>query len=222
MEKERILVFGASEHTRYTIDIIERDGKYSIVGILDLTLRKGDDYEGYKILGRDEDISAIIELHKVNKGIVAIGDNFIRNKVVDKIISLSPSFSFVSAIHPSIILGKNVTIGEGTVIMAGVIINNNVSIGKHCFLATKASVDHDSYVDDYTSISAGATVGGNVKIGYCTTIALGVNIIHGRRIGSHSVVGAGALVVKDIGDNLVVYGVPAKEIRTRKNGERYL
>lgn len=222
MEKERILLFGASEHTRYTIDIVEQEGKYEIAGILDFKLEKGVIYAGYEILGKDEELPHIMAKYRVSKGIVVIGDNFKRKMVVDKILKLVNDFSFVSAIHPSVIIGKNVTIGEGSVFMAAVIINNDSTIGKHSFIATKASIDHDSTLGDYSSVSAGVTSGGHVNIGCCTAIALGVNIIHGRTIGNNTVIGAGALVVKDIGDNIVAYGVPAREIRKRENGEKYL
>lgn len=222
MDKERILLFGASEHTGYTVDIIEQEGKYEIAGILDVTLVKGMTYAGYEILGKDEELRPIVEAYRVSKGIVAIGDNFLRKKVVEKIRNLASGFSFINAIHPSVIIGKNVKIGGGSVLMAAVVINNDCIIGEHCFLATKASVDHNSSLGDFSSASAGATIGGHVNIGSCTAIALGVNIIHGRTIGDHTVIGAGALVVKDIGDNVIAYGIPAREIRKRNNGERYL
>jgi len=222
MERDKILIFGASEHTRYTIDIIESEGKYEIAGIIDYILKKGEMYAEYEVLGKDEDLPDIIKSQQINKGIVAIGDNFIRAKVVAKILNLASDFTFVSAIHPSVIIGKNAKIGAGSVFMAAVVINNDTDIGEHTFIATNTSVDHDSTLGDYSSVSAGATVGGNVKIGECTTIALGVSIIHGMTIGNHTVIGAGALVVKDFGDNVVAYGIPAKEIRKRENGEGYL
>jgi len=122
------------------------------------------------------------------------GDNFIRSHVVSKIGIIMPSFNFVSAIHPSVILGKNVAIGAGSLLMAGVIVNNDSVIGTHCFLATKASLDHDSILGNYSSLSPGVTTGGSVTIGQCSAIGLGANILHGMDIGNHALVGAGALV----------------------------
>jgi len=222
MKKENVLVFGASQHCRYTLDIIEQEDKFRIVGILDDKLPIGQDYGGYQILGTINDLREVIKTHSVSKGIIAIGDNFIRFKISEKIKNLSDQFAFISAVHPSVIIGKNVKIGEGTLIMAGVIVNNDTIIGEHCFLATNTSIDHDCILDNYASVSAGAAIGGSVRIGYCTAVALGANVIHGMNIGKHSVVGAGSLVVKNIGDNLVVYGVPAKEIRKRVAGDKYL
>lgn len=222
MKNETVLVFGASDHCRYTIDIIERENKFQIIGILDDKLRIGQDYGGYQVLGKIIDLPTVIDKYAVRKGIIGIGDNFTRFKINEKIKNLTTNFTYISAIHPSATIGKNVKIGCGSLIMAGVIVNNDTVIGEHCFLATKASIDHDCVMADYSSLSPGVTTGGNVKIGYCTAIGLGANILHGKNIGQNSVIGAGSLVVKDIGDNFIAYGSPAKEIRNRDEGDKYL
>lgn len=222
MKKENVLVFGASDHCRYTIDILERDERFQIIGILDDKLRNGQDYGGYEVLGKIIDLPEIIIKYSVSKGIIAIGDNFTRFTISEKIKKLTTQFEFISGIHPSATVGKNVKIGCGSLIMAGVIVNNDTVIGEHCFLATKASIDHDCVMADYSSLSPGVTTGGNVKIGLCTAIGLAANILHGKNIGQHSVVGAGSLVVKDIGDNLIAYGIPARKIRSRDDGDKYL
>jgi len=219
---EKIVLFGAGGHTKYTIDIIERENKYEIAGILAPNLPKGSFFADYEILGAMDELVAICNNKGITGGVIAIGDNWIRRKVSLEILSIIPDFKFVSAIHPSVIIGKNATVGAGTVIMAGVIINNDCTVGQHCFLATKSSLDHDSVILDYTSFSPGVTTGGSVRIGEVTAIGIGANILHGISIGSHTVVGGGSLVTKNIDDNLIVYGVPAKVIRERATGEKYL
>lgn len=219
---EKIFLFGAGEHTKYTIDIIEKENKYRIVGILAENIEKGNTYAGYEILGKFADTPAIIEKYKTQLGIVAIGDNNSRHKVANTILNLVPDFTFVNAIHPSAVIGKNVIIKPGTVVMAGAIINNDCIIGEQCFLATKCSIDHDSVMGEYSSLSPGVTTGGKTIIGKFTAIGIGAVILHGKKIGDHTVIGAGALVTKDIEDLVVAYGSPAKVIRTREVGERYL
>ena len=222
MKKEGVLIFGASEHARCVIDIIEQIKDYKIIGIVDLLKEKGSIYQGYMVLGDIEDLPEIIEIYDVHKGIIAIGDNYLRKVKSEKIKRYSEDFSYISAIHPATIIGKNVIIGSGTVIMAGVIINNDTIIGEHCYLSTKVSLEHDSILGDFSSLSPGVTTGGHTSIGYCTAIGLGTNIIHGRTIGDHTVIGSGSLVLKDIGDFVVAYGVPAKVVRSRVVGEKYL
>jgi acetyltransferase-like isoleucine patch superfamily enzyme len=106
--------------------------------------------------------------------------------------------------------------------MAGTVVNSDSRIGAHCIFNTKASLDHDCVMDDFSSLAPSVTVGGVVRIGAFSAISLGANIIHGRSIGAHTVIGAGALVWSDMPDHCVAYGVPAKMIRLRAEGEKYL
>lgn len=221
-EKEKVLIFGASEHARCVIDIIEQVDQYQIIGIVDLLKEKGSLCETYKVLGDVDDLPGIIEKYDVHRGVIAIGDNYLRSVNASIIRKHSNSFEFVSAIHPSAIIGKKVTIGNGTVLMAGVIINNDSIIGENCYLSTKVSVGHDSVLGDFSSLGPGVTTGGRTVVGYCSTVGIGANIINGRSIGDHSVVGSGSLLTKDIGDFVVAYGVPAKFVRTRKIDDGYL
>ena len=222
MTKEKILIFGASDYTSYTIDVLEKQNEYEIFGILDYNSRKDDIFCGYKILGNDDDLPEIFKNARIKKGIVTIGDNFRRKVVVERILGYIPDFTFVSAIHPTLTLGNNARIGKGCAVMAGVILNNDTVVGDHCYIGTNSSLDHDGKVGDFSNVMPGVTTGGNVRIGFCSTIGLGAKVIHGKTIGDHTIVGAGSLVVKDFGDKLVAFGVPAKKIRDREIGEKYL
>src|SRR5688500_14187516 len=106
--------------------------------------------------------------------------------------------------------------------MAGAVVNSDGSIGNSCILNTKASLDHDSLMEDFSSLAPNATVVGNVVIGAFSAVSLGASIIHGVKIGEHSVLGAGALAVDDIPHHSVAYGTPAKVIRKRLEGDKYL
>lgn len=222
MHKNNIILIGASDHCKYTIDIIEQENKYPIAGILDAKLAKGEEFAGYKVLGYLDELEVLLINGDIIGGIIAIGDNYTRSCLARQIEASYPKFKFISALHPSVIVGKETTIGEGCVMMAGVIVNNNCIIGNHCFLATKASLDHDSIVGDYSSLSPGVTTGGRVIIGTCTAIGIGATILHYRTIGNNCVVGGGALVNKNVEDNYLVLGVPARPIRQRDSSEKYL
>jgi acetyltransferase-like isoleucine patch superfamily enzyme len=55
-----------------------------------------------------------------------------------------------------------------------------------------------------------------------TALGVGANVVHGRTIGEHTVVGAGALVLDDVPEKVVAYGVPAAVARSREPNEPYL
>ena len=89
-------------------------------------------------------------------------------------------------------------------------------------LGIRSSIDHDGVLGDHASLGPGATTGGTVRIGATTAVGLGANVIHGITIGDDTVVGAGALVLADLPDRVVAYGVPARVARSRQPGEPYL
>lgn len=217
---EKILVFGAGGHAKLVIDAIEKEGKYEIVGLIDDGKRRDDIIFGYPIIGCRNDFKRI-SLY-CNSGIVAVGDNWTRGQIVSYIIDISKTFNFVTVIHPFSSIGRGVSLGKGSVVLPGAVINSDTHIGMHCVIHTKSSVDHDCRLSDYITIGPGATVAGNVTIGEYTAIAIGAQLIHSINIGVHSVIGAGATAVHDIGSFEIAYGTPATRVRSRNKGERYL
>lgn len=218
--KKKIVIFGSGGHSKVVIDILESTKQFSIVGLIDSYRPKDSFVYGYRILGDEFVIKGFYD--EIDGGIVAIGDNFIRSKVVDKILGIFPNFKFLSAIHPYSVIGKEVEVEEGTVVMAGSIINSNTSIGKHCIINTKSSIDHDVVIGNFATIAPGATLGGNVRLGDYSVVSVGANVINSKIIENHVVIGAGATVLSDINSYVVAYGTPARIMRTREAGEKYL
>jgi len=219
---KRIVLIGGGNQAHYTADIINKEGKYTIIGIIDSVHEIGSNRFGYKVLGRQENIKDLIEKYNIEGGVISIGDNWVRHYVSNQIKELVPSFNFVNAIHPSVIIGENVDMGEGVVAMAGCIINPKSKIGNFTFFATGAQIEHDCSIGDYASISAGSVTGGHVTLGKYSAITLGVTVLDRLNIGENTVVGAGSLVLKDLPDNILAYGNPTKIIRNRKKGEKFL
>jgi len=219
---KNLVLIGGGNQAHYTIDIIEKENKYQIVGIIDSIHDIGSERFGYKVIGRQENITQLIKEYDIHVGIISIGDNWSRYYVYNKIIEQVPTFKFVNAIHPSVIIGNDVKIGVGVVAMAGCIFNPKSTIEDFTFFATGAQVEHDCYIDKFSSISAGSITGGYVKLGQFSAITLGVTVIDRVEIGTNTVIGSGSLVVKSLPDNVLVYGNPAKIIRNRKIGEKFL
>ncbi len=216
MKTKDIVIIGCSGHAKVVIDIIERQKQYNIVGLIDKDeTRLGKEVLGYKIIGTDHNIKALIEKNKIYGGIIAIGDNQKRKEIFIRIKDCNIPFKFVTAIHPEAQIGKDTLIGDGTVIMAGAIVNPSTKIGIQCIINTNASVDHDCSIGDFCHIAPNATIAGNVRIEEETIVGLGANVINNLKIGKNTLIGAGSLVLNDIPDSVVVYGNPAKVIRKK-------
>lgn len=222
MNKTNLVIIGSSGHAKVVIDIFEKQGGYTIIGLLDDYRKVNEITLGYKVLGG---LSAFEKLNKINKNLavfVAIGDNWSRQKVVDILLSYDENTFFPSAVHPSAIIGKGTVIGKGVAIMANVVVNSDSNIGDFSFLNTKASADHDAVLEHFSSIGPNVTLGGNVSIGAYTSVSIGATTKEKVSIGKHSIIGAGSLLLSNCPDNVIMYGVPAKVIRERKVGEKYM
>ncbi|HXX58565.1 MAG TPA: acetyltransferase [Thermodesulfovibrionales bacterium] len=219
---KNILLFGGGLHASCCIDIMQKEGKYNIIGISDSIHDIGTELFGYTVVGRQEQLKELVVKYSVDGGIITIGDNWSRKIVYDCIKNIIPDFRFVNAIHPSTIIGTNVQLGVGIVTMAGSIINPDSIVGDFCFLATGAQLEHNCRMGDFSSISCGSITGGKVTIGKYSAITLGVTVMDRLNIGENTVVGAGSLVTKDLPDNVLAYGNPAKIMRKRKPGENFL
>lgn len=219
---DKIIIIGSSGHAKVIIDIIEQEGRYEIIGLLDEYRKVGEQTLGYQVLGHSGVLSELMVSYKLKGLIVAIGDNFIRSRVVTRIGKMYPSLPFVSAIHPKASIAKDVAVGKGTVIMAGVTVNSSCQIGHFCILNTNSSLDHDSIMGAFSSLAPHVTTGGNCRIGEYSAISIGTVLIHGVRIGEHTVIGAGSTVIKNHESFKVAYGTPAAVVRKRNIGDKYL
>lgn len=217
-----IVLIGGGTQVHYSIDIIEKQQKHVIVGIIDSVREIGTTVENYKIIGRQEQILELANEYSIEGCIITIGDNWSRSKIYNQISSLASTLEWPNAIHPSVIIANNVKLGKGILAMAGVIINSNAIIGDFTNYYTRCNVEHDCVIDDYASISAGVVLGGKVQIGKYSAIALNATVFDRLTIGENSVIGAASLITKDIPDNVLVYGNPGRIIRQRETGEKFL
>ncbi|WP_405412962.1 acetyltransferase [Maribacter sp. Asnod1-A12] len=219
---QNIIIFGASGHGSVVLDCLEKEAKYNIIGFIDSFKPKGFRINGYQVLGSESNLPFLINRFNIVGGIVAIGDNWTRKLIVDKILKISPNFSFINTVHPKAIIGKDIRLGCGNVFMPGAIVNANSIIHDFCIINTNSSLGHDGVMDSYSSLAPSVCTGGSLKLGRFSAVSLGVNIVNGIEIGQHSVIGAGSLVVDHFGDNIVAYGSPARIVRERAIGEAYL
>lgn len=221
-----IIVVGSSGHAKSVIDAIEKINKcqesYYIVGLIDDFRHMGEKTWDYQVLGGIEELPRLIKQYSAPSIVIAIGDNFDRWNVCGKIKQLCPTASFPSIVHPGTIIARGVSIGEGTFIAAGAVVNNGAKIGKFCLVNVITSVGHDSVMEDFSSIASLSVLGAYGRIGFASAISMGVTILQRTNIGEHTVVGGGSTVTKDLPPYVVAYGVPAKALRDRKPGDKYL
>ncbi len=214
---KNIVVFGAGGHSKVVADIAELNS-YTLVGFVDPFATRSE-FINRPIFKNILDIPAGDYF-----AVVALGDNSQRSRVAQEIMDHQgvAKFTFITLIHPAATVSKSSTVGKGTVVMAGAVINPYCQIGDHVIVNTGSIVDHDCILKNFASVAPGAVLGGNVRIMEHSVVSIGAICRHNIEIAPHSVVGANSYVNKNVPENSVVYGVPAKVVRTRKLGDKYL
>ena len=196
-----MIVYGASGHGKVIIEILESMGESAIT--------VWDDADKAPICGYEVRKP---EARAADKMIIAIGVNETRKLVAERVADM---VHFAVAIHAFSHISKRATIAVGTAVMAGVTVNVDAQVGRHCILNTSSSIDHDCVLGDYVHISPNATLCGDVQVGEGTHVGAGATVIQGIRIGKWCTIGAGAVVISDIPDYATAVGNPAKVIKVK-------
>ena len=204
--KNKLLIIGASGHGKVVADIALQMNRWQSIAFLDddETIKQS---MGMEIIGKSIDAINYINDYDI---FVAIGNNETREKIQERLNTAEASFPIL--IHPNAVIGALVHFGEGTVVMAGVVINCCTKIGKGCIINTGATIDHDNKIEDYVHISPGTNLAGTVKIGKGTWLGIGSVVINNVNVTYGSKIGAGAVLVKDITEPGTYVGVPARRI----------
>ena len=201
---KQLVIIGASGHGKVVADIAKKNGYDAIVFL--------DDNEsltecgGYAVVGKSSqymDFDCDV--------FVAIGNPKIREKIQTEIELAGKRIPVL--VHPNASIAENVSIGNGTVVVASAAINPGAIIGKGCIINTCASVDHDCEIGDFVHVSVGVHVAGTVTISERTWIGAGATVSNNISICGDCMIGAGAVVIRDILESGTYVGVPAEMIR---------
>ena len=142
--------------------------------------------------------------------ILGLGDNSVREKVAQFI--LSKSKSILEVVHPNSSISKLAKLGTGTYVSNGVIVNAFAEIGDYVILNTSCIIEHECQLGNGVHIAPGAVLTGNVKIGENSFVGANAVIKQGITIGKDVIIGAGDVIIKDISDNKKIVGNPSREI----------
>lgn len=152
---------------------------------------------------------------------LGIGTNHLRELASHEITSRFPNAALATVIHKTAWVSPQAKVHPGAAILAHASVGPESTVGSGALLNTGSSLDHEGLLADFASLGPGARTGGKVIIGSRTMVGMQTAILQGIRIGSDSVVGAHSLINRDVENNTVSWGVPARPIRTRLRSDFY-
>lgn len=142
--------------------------------------------------------------------ILGIGDNLIRIKTADLLIS--KGVELPNIIHPAASISAKVKFGIGNFISRNVSVNALVELGDICILNTGCIIEHECIIGNGVHIASSAVLAGNVEIGENTFVGANSVIKQGVKIGANVIIGAGSVILNDIADNRKIVGNPGREL----------
>lgn len=210
--KPRLVIWGSSGHAQVVVDIVRSVGMYGIHGFVDDTGTPGNalNEAAVQLLGGRECLSGLVA-EGITDMVVAVGD--CRSRLELATFAEDLGYSFPPQLHPASVVARSAHVGDGTVVVAGAVVNPGAWLGKHVIVNTSSSIDHGCVVQDGAHISPGAHLAGWVTVGETTWIGIGAVVKDRVRIGSGAVIGAGSVVLDDIPDKVVAVGCPAQVIK---------
>jgi len=209
MSKPSLILIGAGSHARACIDVIEQHGQYQIAGLVGMPEEMHSEHFEYAVIATDNELQTLAKVYQyavISVGQIETSDHRIRlYQLATKL-----GFQLPAIIAPNSHVSRHATIGVGTLVMHGAIVNAGARVGCNCIINTRAVVEHDATVADHCHISTGAILNGGVSIGTGSFVGSGSVVKEGVTIGQRSVVGMGLAVrhsqaeyVRFLGDDKV-------------------
>ena len=190
---KEIILIGGGGHCKAVIDVIEQEGAFRIVGIVDQPESIGTDVLGYTVIGNDSDLKNLASIHTY--ALITVGQvqsPKLRIKLFD--LALNAGFKLPRIISPRAYVSKHAYIGKGSVIMHNALVNANTKVGCNCIINTNALVEHDSDVADHCHIATNAVINGSTSVGQGSFIGSGSITREGTTISDNSFIKAGSIV----------------------------
>lgn len=207
-----MIIVGAKGLAKEVLEIVLQNNQLDGLAFFDDVSNDLDDYlyDKFPVLKNEAQVQN--HLMQVDpKFIIGIGKPKLRHKLFVKFRDLGGRLT--SAISPLAQLGSyKVSIGEGTIVFPYAVLSNSASIGKAGLAYYNVVVTHDCVLGDFVELSPGATILGRCRVGDYTQIGSNATVLPDLRIGRNVLIGAGSVVTKNVPDNVVIAGVPARII----------
>lgn len=136
--------------------------------------------------------------------------------LIKRLSGVFHEYNFPNLIHNNFIGDmQSIHLGNGNVITAGCVFTVDITLGSFNIFNLNTTIGHDVLIEDCNIFNPGCNVSGDVKIGSNNLFGTNSTILQGISVGSKNVLGASSLANKNIENESVMVGVPAKKLEKK-------
>ena len=201
-----MIIIGARGMAKEVLEIVSsemRMNETEIVFFDNINKYSSNIYNRFSVL---KSLDEVRDYLKVNNSTFTLGLGGVSNrrKMTDIFLKLGGTFTTIISSQAKV--GSfNTIIGTGCQLMQGVIVTNDVELGKGVLVNINSTISHDCIVGDFSEIATNVSIAGRCSIGE--------NVLPDVKIGNNTIIGAGAVVLSDVPSDVTVVGNPARIIK---------
>ena len=211
----RSIIIGAGTYSEVYLAYLLEAG-IEIVGFVDdAPSLQGKFVRGYPVLGTVSALETLKSEKNVEAVYCPIGNNAVRVRLFKQ--AKAWGYKTPNYIHPSAVISPHVEMGEGIYVLLGSHIMPYTKIEDYVMISMNVNVAHHNLLEEGTFLSTGVNFGASITAHKQSYVGIGATIMTGlHELGEDCLIGAGAVVIKDVPNNAIMAGVPAKVIRIKE------
>lgn len=190
-----LLIVGAGGHARVVASVARRAG-WTVAGFLDDRRPVGEEFAGARVLGPLDTSESWMGPDGADGLFLAVGDCSARRALMQRFAGAS----IPVLIDPSAVVAPDVSVGDGTVVMAGAVVGPGCRLEANCIVNTGAVLEAECRLAAHSHVCPGTVLGAGAEVGEASMVGTGALLLAGVRVGAGCLVGAGALVRRRLAD----------------------
>ncbi|MGE3998811.1 MAG: NeuD/PglB/VioB family sugar acetyltransferase [Planctomycetaceae bacterium] len=210
-----LAIIGGTDLGQQIAAVARAHGGYRVAGFIDDFQEPGTPTAGGPVLGRVDDIQRLQREGTVDALLIGVGYKHpaFRRACFERFATL---IDIPTLVHPAAHLEPTSSLGRGTVVGAGCVVDGGVSVAENCYFNPGCVIAHDTSVGANCFFGPGVTLAGFITIGEDCFLGVGTTVIDNLTIAAGTQTGGGTLVCSDITEPALYVGNPARRLRDRR------
>ena len=206
-----LVIVGTGGHAKEVAFLLERQTEFTLVGFVDDNSEMASKHiYSRPVIG---DVNTLLKIKRKTAIVIGIAHPIVKKKIYLKLKKNRQLF-YPNLIDETALIGHNVELGMGNILMAYSTYTSDIIIGHFNMLNIGTTIGHDAIIGDFNAFFPNNNLSGNVNVGHNNEFGVGTKVIQKISIGNENIFGAGSVVIRDIQDKSKNVGVPTKKIES--------